>query len=322
MPVPVNLSSQSLQMARSLLHRGWLQITLESFPMVIVMLIAFLGNALVLWAVERNPRLRTTPNYYITALALTDVLMSFLVMPLSLSVLIASRWPYSEASCSYHGYTATTLGSASLFILTLTSVNRYFKVVRPNLYREYFKVKPVLTSLSLAWLAAFVWPIYFLLKGNFRYHPGKFCCIYDLDDVSVAEGLALNMTFALFTFSIISSSYFRIFLTIRKHKANLNNRPNNSPRISAKDLNVTRLLFIVVVFYVLCWLPVLIVDTTELFTGKYTFLRQVYQLYSYMVGVNSAVNPVVYAFFNREFKTEFNRIVRLGNRKNNVILPR
>ena len=52
--------------------------------MVIVMLIAFLGNALVLWAVKRNPRLRTTPNYYITALALTDVLMSFLVMPLSL----------------------------------------------------------------------------------------------------------------------------------------------------------------------------------------------------------------------------------------------
>ena len=183
-------------------------------------------------------------------------------------------------------------------------------------------MKPVLTSLSLAWLAAFVWPIYFLLKGNFRYHPGKFCCIYDLDDVSVAEGLALNMTFALFTFSIISSSYFRIFLTIRKHKANLNNRPNNSPRISAKDLNVTRLLFVVVVFYVLCWLPVLIVDTTELFTGKYSFPRQVYQLYSYMVGVNSAVNPVVYAFFNREFKTEFNRIVRLGNRKNNVILPR
>lgn len=100
--------------------------------MVIVMLIAFLGNALVLWAVKRNPRLRTTPNYYITALALTDVLMSFLVMPLSLSVLIAGRWPYSEASCSYHGYTATTLGSASLFTLTLTSVNRYFKVVRPN----------------------------------------------------------------------------------------------------------------------------------------------------------------------------------------------
>ena len=129
------------------------------------------------------------------------------------------------------------------------------------------------------------------------------------------------MTFALFTFSIISSSYFRIFLTIRKHKANLNNRPNNSPRISAKDLNVTRLLFIVVVFYVLCWLPVLIVDTTELFTGKYSFPRQVYQLYSYMVGVNSAVNPVVYAFSNREFKTEFNRIVRLGNRKNHVILP-
>lgn len=315
----VNGSRQSLEMARDFSQRGSLQTTLESFPLVLVMLFAFLGNALVLWAVKCNPRLRTTPNYYVMALALTDVLMSFLVMPLSLSVLIAGHWPFNRASCSYHGYTATTLGSASLFILTLTSVNRYFKVVRPNQYRAYFKVKPVLISLILAWLAALIWPIYFLVKGTFRYHPGKFCCIYDLDHVSLAEGLALNITFAVFTFCIISFSYFRIFLTIRKHNANLNNRPENSPRISAKDLNVTRLLFAVVVVYVFCWLPLLTVDTTELFTGQYVFPRQVYQLYSYMVGVNSAVNPIVYAFFNREFKTEFKRILKANSFTNRVI---
>jgi len=76
------------------------------------------------------------------AVKLSDVLMSILVMPLSLSVLIAGHWPFNKGSCLYHGYTATTLGSASLLILTLTSANRHFKVVRPNQYRAYFKVKP------------------------------------------------------------------------------------------------------------------------------------------------------------------------------------
>ncbi|KAL9973433.1 hypothetical protein ACROYT_G019894 [Oculina patagonica] len=173
--------NEALRMALVIAQRGPLRTALESFPLVFVMLTAFLGNSLVLWAVKCNPRLRTTPNYYVTALALTDLLMSILVMPLSLSVLIAGRWPFNEVSCAYHGYTATTLGSASILILTLTSVNRYFKVVRPNQYRAYFKVKPVLMSLLLAWLIALAWPVYFLVKGVFSYHPGKFCCIYDLD---------------------------------------------------------------------------------------------------------------------------------------------
>ena len=316
-------TNDALRMAHEFAQRGSLQTTLESFPLVFVMLIAFLGNSLVLCAVKFNLRLRTTPNYYVTALALTDVLMSILVMPVSLSVLIAGYWPFNEASCAYHGYMATTLGSASIMILTLTSVNRYFKVVRPNKYRAYFKVKTVLISLILAWLVALVWPIYFLVKGIFSYHPGKFCCIYDLDQVSLAEGLAVNITFAIFTFNTMTFSYFRIFCTIRSHNANLNNRHDNSPKISAKDLNVTKLLFAVVVVYVFCWLPLLVVDTTEMFTGQYLFPRQIYQLYSYMVGVNSAVNPIVYAFFNREFKTEFKRILsKIGAGKNsNRIVP-
>ena len=305
------------RMAHEFAHRGTLQAMMESFPLVIVMLSAFLGNSLVLWAVKCNPRLRTTLNYYVAALASTDLLMAILAMPLSLSVLIVGRWPFNEASCAYHGYIMTTLGSASLFILTLTAVNRYFKVVRPNQYRTYFKVKAVLSSLVVTWLVAIAWPVYFVVKGLIRYHPGKFCCIYDLDLVSLGEGLALNIAMAVFTFDIMTFSYFKIFLTVRKHNANLG-KNNTSARISAKDLNVTKLLFAVVIVYVLCWLPLLIVDTTELFTGPYVFPRQVYQLYSYMVGVNSAINPVLYGFFNREFKMEFKRILKIGENSNSV----
>ena len=307
----VNNTELQLRMAQDFAGRGSLKTAAESFPLVAVMLMAFLGNTLVLWAVKGSPRLRTTPNYYVVALACTDVLMSILVMPVSLSVLIAGRWPFNAASCAYHGYMATTLGSASLFVLTFTAVNRYFKVVRPNQYRTYFKVEYVLASLFFAWLVAGTWPIYFVVKGIFRYHPGKFCCIYDLGKVSLAEGLALNVTLAVLTFLVISLSYFRIFLTVRKHNMNLskNKTDANSPRISTKDLNVTTLLFALVVVYVLCWLPLLIVDSTELFTGPYVFPRPVYMLYSYMVGVNCAINPVVYGFLNREFKAEFKSIL-------------
>lgn len=239
--------------------------------MVIVMLIVFLGNVLVLWVVKWNLCLCIMLNYYIMVLVLIDVFMLFFVMLLFLSVLIVGCWFYSVVLCLYYGYIVIMLGLVLFFILILIFVNCYFKVVWFNLYREYFKVKLVLIFLLFVWLVVFVWLFYFLLKGNFCYYLGKFCCIYDFDDVSVVEGFVLNMIFVLFMFSIIFFSYFRIFLIIWKYKVNLNNRFNNFLRIFVKDLNVIRFLFIVVVFYVLCWFLVLIVDIIELFIGKYSF---------------------------------------------------
>ena len=53
-------------------------------PLSILIVWTFLGNALVLIAVYRERSLKSMSNYVIASLALADLLLSVLVMPLSL----------------------------------------------------------------------------------------------------------------------------------------------------------------------------------------------------------------------------------------------
>lgn len=53
-------------------------------PMAVLIVCTFLGNALVLIAVYRERSLKSMSNYVIASLALADLLLAVLVMPLSL----------------------------------------------------------------------------------------------------------------------------------------------------------------------------------------------------------------------------------------------
>ena len=57
----------------------------ETTIFALVMIISFLGNLLVCYAVYRNPRLRNPSNYYIISLALNDILQASCLVPLSVA---------------------------------------------------------------------------------------------------------------------------------------------------------------------------------------------------------------------------------------------
>lgn len=85
----------------------------ESLILVFLILCALLGNLLVCYVVTRNSRLRTVSNMLVLNLAVSDVLMASLCMPLSLGVLIAGEWPYGNIVCDMHGFFIFSFGIVS-----------------------------------------------------------------------------------------------------------------------------------------------------------------------------------------------------------------
>ena len=60
---------------RDLKSRDTYLIVIETVVMLLVTIVAFLGNMLTLVVVLRSPRLRTIPNKFIVSLALSDIYM-------------------------------------------------------------------------------------------------------------------------------------------------------------------------------------------------------------------------------------------------------
>ena len=57
---------------------------------------------------------------------------------------------------------------------------------------------------------------------------------------------------------------------------------------------MARTLFIIVVFFNLCWTPVMLIDIVDTIYGRWTFPRETYVAYSFLATISSALNPIIY----------------------------
>ena len=139
----------------------------EAFFYFLTILMAVIGNSSVLLAVYRNRRLRTIPNYYIASLAISDILLPLLRAPYSVTVVIIGFWPFSHNACQVQGFVVIILACSSLLILTLTAINRFYRIVRTKHYRRIFTKRNTVIMIVLCCGLACMEPFPYLLSGRY-----------------------------------------------------------------------------------------------------------------------------------------------------------
>ena len=76
-----------------LLRQSLLMVVILSFAYVVVFFLSIVNNSLVVMVIYRNPQLRTITNIFIANLAVADILVSILVLPITLlGNLFKGRW--------------------------------------------------------------------------------------------------------------------------------------------------------------------------------------------------------------------------------------
>lgn len=101
-------------------------ITIES----VIGIFAVVGNALVIWSVKLNPALQKTTFFYIVSLALTDIAMGILVMPLAVMVSLGVTIHF--CSCLFVCCLMMIFSHASILSLLAIAVDRYLRVKLPT----------------------------------------------------------------------------------------------------------------------------------------------------------------------------------------------
>ena len=293
----------------------------ESFFLLLINFTSFSGNLLLGISVIKNPNLRrTVPNMYIITLAVSDFLMSLLGIPFSLASLMTGKWPFNNFICQLQGFWILLMCAMSLQTLAVTAVNRYFRVVRSRAsYQRIFSMKKTKITIAILWVMALFAPLPYVVAGHeFFFHTGKVFCAHNAESLHGGYGAYLVLVYVAIPLIIILTCYTRVFIAVRKHNLNFRPRIRSSCKsgknssnscLSVAEVNVTYILLVVVIGFLTCWTPVLVIDMIDFINGDWKLKRQVYVSYTCFGFASTALNPIIYGIMNRSIRAEYLRIL-------------
>uniref|UniRef100_A0A3B4A3Z0 G-protein coupled receptors family 1 profile domain-containing protein n=1 Tax=Periophthalmus magnuspinnatus TaxID=409849 RepID=A0A3B4A3Z0_9GOBI len=144
-----NVTPESLPGDMGLVDYNYLALIL-GVPLILIII---LGNILVCLSVLTERSLKTATNYFIFSLAIADLLLAVLVLPLYVySEFMGGIWTLSTSICDLLMTMDVMLCTASILNLCAISVDRYIAVVVPLKYnRNQFSVRQ-LALITATWV--------------------------------------------------------------------------------------------------------------------------------------------------------------------------
>lgn len=293
-------------------------IAVESAIFVILEVITLIGNFMTLYLIFKRPGLRgTSTNLFIASLAVSDFTMGAFSMHLLVGVLITSEWPFGNGICQYQGFISIVLAAASTQTLAWTAVNRYFRVVKSAHYIRFFSINKTKLIICQIWTASLIAPLPYLLADNrFVFHPGKFFCYLDIN-VGWFTAL-LVLVYVGLPSSVISFCYFKVYQTVRRHNRRLSQYRSGTSggiKMTNEEIRTTHTLFVIVVVFIACWTPVLIIDIIDTIGGKWSLPRAAYASYTFLATISNAVNPFIYGLMNPTLRGGYLDLLKFMCRK-------
>ncbi|XP_037553981.1 5-hydroxytryptamine receptor 2B [Nematolebias whitei] len=160
----MNNSSHSSEATE--IHLRW-----AALLIVMVIIPTIGGNILVILAVSLERKLQNATNYFLMSLAVADLLVGLLVMPIALiTVLYNSRWPLPDFLCPIWLFLDVLFSTASIMHLCAISLDRYIAIKKPIQHSQYKSRAKALVKIALVWLISICIAIPIPIKGLKNLH--------------------------------------------------------------------------------------------------------------------------------------------------------
>ncbi|KAF6772342.1 hypothetical protein AHF37_08579 [Paragonimus kellicotti] len=135
------------------------------------------GNLLVILAVGLVKKLRTPSNFLIVSLALSDLLVGLLVIPLTGYIDMADPKYLTEALCDTYISFDVLMCTASILNLCAISIDRYLAITRPLQYAAKRTPQRMVLMIGSVWIASALISIPPMFGFKEEFVPGK--CEYN-----------------------------------------------------------------------------------------------------------------------------------------------
>ncbi|XP_054467757.1 opsin 4xb [Anoplopoma fimbria] len=271
------------------------------------------GNALVMFAVYSNKKLRNLPNYFIMNLAVSDFLMAFTQSPIFFINCLYKEWAFGEMGCKMYAFCGALFGIASMINLLAISIDRYLVITKPLQTIHWGSKRRTTLAILMVWLYSLAWSLAPLVGWSSYIPEGLMTsCTWDYVTYTLANR-SYTMMLCCFVFfiplGIIFYCYFFMFLAVRKTSREverLGTQVRKSTLIKQKSMRsewkLAKIAFVVIVVYVLSWSPYACVTLIS-WAGHADILSPYSKAVPAIIAKASAIyNPFIYAIIHNKYR--------------------
>ena len=262
-------------------------------------ILTFAGNGFIIFLVCSKRQLRTKTNAFVVSLAMADLCVGASVVPPMFFCEMATGCKPESYAISFVRWLFSYAAVTNLCSLV---VDRYIAVVKPMKYLTFMTRRRVIQMLSFSWgirvvLSTISGLNWFIFKISF---------FYDIIFwISVIFFEFLPCLMLIFCFASMSHVIYKLQRTSRTITKQL--RFNHRILFNYQEKSAVKLMAVVVGLFLLCYGFYIRCTLVYIFrNGECNDQKHKIPL----LVLNSAINPVAYAFFKRDIKKEIKRLLR------------
>ncbi|XP_071136704.1 high-affinity lysophosphatidic acid receptor-like [Mytilus edulis] len=309
--------------------------TISSF----LVLTGFLGNAVVCFIVYRKPQMRSAINLLLASMALSDIVMSVVCVPLPLITIIHGRWIFGDVVCKIQAFLVEYLTSVAILILFIMSGDRYMIIVKR---RDKLTAKFAKILILLVWTIPLVTslPPAVGLSDYKLFSDHTQCSLAVTNKTYDISFLAIKFTLS-FVFPILLTGYAfsAITNTVRTNSFRIDNHPDTEVSLNIAQMSATlgfilipmktkldvdvkfktrtfKTIMLLYVLVILCISPYSINQIVSNTTGLFQMNRDT--IFLWIAFSKSSINPVIYFFRVKKFKETCEEFVPICCRSVNI----
>ena len=288
-------------------------------------MLGILVNGVVCYVMLRGKRYRkNTANFFILHLSVTELVLRLLILPIMVYSLVSNS-EMENVHCKFLTFFTTIFGSAIFLSLAAIAVDRYQNIVHPMKALKS-KRKPVRLVLQV-WLYATIVssPFVICVKSSYikkipevQEMDCENCVDKNLCDVSQdTMGQVSTTSYFILGFLVplvvILVLYTKIF-TYLHERSNSGMMHKVAARSKSKAI---RMLIITVFGYVLSLGPTAVFAMLRSYgifsSTSFDVMLMVSWIVELVTYTGSLGNPLIYAYYNRDFRKELLRLLRKKN---------
>uniref|UniRef100_T1D203 Putative neuropeptide receptor n=1 Tax=Cupiennius salei TaxID=6928 RepID=T1D203_CUPSA len=320
---------------------------LKLFAYIVIIAGGLLGNISVILTVALNRSMRTTINFYVANLAVADAMICIICMvPHALTVTTENAYILGEFMCKFNPFTQMTCLTSSVLTLSAISCDRFMAIMFPLHVRiTKQRTSVVMTIVWIVSVAVSV-PFLFVKKHlviqwknflepkcsevwyNHAYYEESVQDCVTYEPLRVIYYVVVSITLFFLPIVIMITAYSLILWRLwgaevpgEQHAANVNVH-------SRARKKVNKMVFVVLVVFIICWTPLQAMVLYSAFGHNATIHGALpdwfgdFKWFSYYIAyANSFMNPIIYGGFNKTFREGFCIVLRCGYQRDRYGRP-